>query len=405
MNTVFVIITLMLAAMAVTFGWYICSRLLIIVPKGTVALLERDGKLLTTLTAGRHIRRPKDNLKVFSPDGQKKTRFIDITRQELPVIGIEAVTADGLIMEIEATAAYQVTDPVTVAYKGYDVTELAERIIRKAVRKMISDKQSIVVENFLPSIIEGAANKASGMAIRHGIKITVQKMAFPENEGKVGELTIEDQEEEDTYGEDPEEYETEGEDIAEEKKVVIPEGPLTKEMDEFIDMTEKIHILVDYPEDSIGFRNMSHLMRFLDDLFRADRNQEEIKDRSARNIYAFRQQDGTFKIVKGSQVDSQDERQRLVNEAEEILRDYPCSTIARDEVLVNLYRGEVRYCREAQQLKPLEEEQEGYIFQHLTERYETGYPAVAILAMHNDQDYGSGRVMNHIHRIFIAEKL
>lgn len=406
---IILIILLLLAVASCMIAWIIWTMYHVEVPAGKVAFIERKGKHRVTLSEGTYIISPRDRLKHFCLDGETIETFLDMTKQALPPMEVEVVTADGEVMTVAVKAEYQVTNAITVVYKKYDAPLYATKIIRKALRSMIITKSSETVKTFIGSLMEAAASTASRMALWYGIRISVSDMKI---------LSLEETfREEDTTEEFPEnlfEDETEIPDI-EEAQDSLPEpaqwleggaplvkNPLKKEEDEIIDKSETEHLYLHYSEQTAGFNNRSHVWHFLNYLFRSDRKQKNTTDETRRNICAIRQLDGTFHIYSGEETDTVEKRTILQKEALELLENTDYYNIVNDEVMVNLYKGDIRYLRDESQLRSLDEEQEMFIFRQLVERYEKEFPPIVICAMHNDQDYGGKRVLNHIHRVIMT---
>lgn len=402
-------IILLLMALTVTLTlvavWYAWTYLYVTVPKDAVAFIERKGRHCATLTEGRYIISPKDKLKRFTLDGITTTSFVSTTQQQLPCVAMELITSDGLILNVTVTAEYQITNTVTVVYKEINVEEYALRIIKKAVKTVMEGKSCETLENYLDDFMEAAAIAASRMAINYGFRITMSELSISDDasgfEGYDNPMT-----EDDGFFYDGQDIP----DIEDEKNSLpslandmhsdfIEENPMPHEEDEIIDMTPKVHLYLHYSENYAEFNDDRHLSNFLNYLFRSDRKQKNTTENTDRNLYAIRQPDGIFRIYGPGELSDKEERMALQKETLDLLRGIDYYNIINDEVLVNLYKGDIQYLRDDSQLITLEKEQEEYVFRKLVERYQRDFPPVVACAMHNDQDYGGRRILNHIHRV------
>ena len=391
--------------LALVAVWYARTYLYVIVPKNMVAFIERKGKHCATLTEGKHIISPKDRLKRFSLDGKTMTSFISTAGQELPIVEMKLVTSDGLVLNVTVTAEYQITNTMTVVYKEINVEEYALRIIRKAVKTVMEGKSSETLENYLDDFMEAAAIAASRMAITYGFRITMSELAINDDASQFdvndGSMTDDDG----FFYDDQDIPDIEDEDgslpgLANNMhNDFIEENPMPHEEDEIVDMTPKVHLYLHYSENYAEFNDERHLSNFLNYLFRSDKKQKNTTEMTERNLYAVRQPDGTFRIYEPGELSDKEKRVTLQKETLELLEGIDYYNIINDEVLVNLYKGDIQYLRDDSQLITLEREQEEYIFRKLVKRYEQDIPPVVVCVMHNDQDYGGKRILNHIHRV------
>lgn len=405
LTDIIILLLLLLLAIGLAGAWYVRFRLFLVVPEGTVAFLERKGRHRLTLTEGKHIVSPKDHVRMFSLDGRESRRFLDMRKQQLPLVRLEVVASDGVILQVEVEAEYQVTNAVTVAYNGVNVQDYAVRIIQKAVRKVMFGKDSETIEGYLSDFMEAGARMASRMALFYGFRITVSELRIasdgePDADYEDGlfddETEIPDIEEDQSSLPEPAEDTPQWPGAEPEA-----ENPMPEEEDEILDMTSKEHIYVRYTGDIATFNDQRHLQNFMNYLFRSDRNQKHTVELTGRNLCAIRQQDGAFRIYRHEDMATVADRSRLQREAMALLQGTDYYNVINDEVLVSLYQGDIQYLRDYSQLKTLEEQDEIFVFRKLVEKYEKELAPVVICAMHNDQDYGGKRVINHIHRVII----
>lgn len=397
----FVILSLILImAVAAMTAWYMWMFLYVRVPEKRVAFIERKGKHRLTLAEGRHFISPRDKVKKFCLDGSTVQTFLSTAKEQMPTVQVEVVASDGVIMTVSVDAEYKVTNPVTVVYKDIYAPDYAARIITKAVKNVMRRKDSETIETYLTDFMEAAANAASGMALRYGFRITMSQMRIEGNDVPADEYGLEDEED---YREIPDIEEGNGlpEAASDYQPERIEENPMPEEEDGLIDLSPKEHVFVHHMKGIAEFNDERHIQNFLNYLFRSDKKQKNTNDNSVHNLYAIRQMDGTFAIYRHRDQKDLPDRVKLQREALALLENFPYYNIINDEVEVNLFADEIQYLRDYEQLTTLNPGQEETIFRMLMAQYETEYAPIVICAMHNDQDYGGKRILNHIHRVIV----
>ncbi len=123
-----------------------------VIPQNQVMVIERLGKFSRMAESGVHILRPfVEKPRPFTmrvtyqrPDGKKqvvtqRSEIIDLREQVLDFPKQSVITADNVVMEIDAVLYFQIADPVKAIYKVANFSDAIEKLTQTTLRNVIGE--------------------------------------------------------------------------------------------------------------------------------------------------------------------------------------------------------------------------------------------------------------------------
>ena len=173
-------------------------RALFIVPQSQAVVIERLGKFSRVAYSGLNIlipgiesqRRIHYRVTQYDRDGHeigaelKATPWIDMREKVLDFASQSVITADNVVMSIDAVLYYRITDPVKVIYEVANFAEAVEKLTQTTLRNVVGEltlDQTLASREIINARLRTTLDE---VAERWGVQITrveLQDISPPED--------------------------------------------------------------------------------------------------------------------------------------------------------------------------------------------------------------------------------
>jgi len=173
-------------------------RALFIVPQSQAVVIERLGKFSRVAYSGLNIlipgiesqRRIHYRVTQYDRDGHeigaelKATPWIDMREKVLDFASQSVITADNVVMSIDAVLYYRITDPVKVIYEVANFAEAVEKLTQTTLRNVVGEltlDQTLASREIINARLRATLDE---VAERWGVQITrveLQDISPPED--------------------------------------------------------------------------------------------------------------------------------------------------------------------------------------------------------------------------------
>jgi len=179
------ILPLVVVALVVIL-YFFFRRALFIVPQSQAVVIERLGKFSRVAYSGLNIlvpgiesqRRIHYRVTQYDREGReigaelKATPWIDMREKVLDFASQSVITADNVVMSIDAVLYYRITDPVKVVYEVANFAEAVEKLTQTTLRNVVGEltlDETLASREIINARLRTTLDEVAG---RWGVRIT-----------------------------------------------------------------------------------------------------------------------------------------------------------------------------------------------------------------------------------------